>query len=130
MSVFAAKPVPSGMTVIATPVQPDRDSSSSSGSLLQQLSPGICLSKEKIKFNPDATPFVPKQREGKDHEAEDEEETSKELMAASSSTDEASSGGQPGRKTPCFMYWSAECPEGALIPLRQPQPPVYFEPVK
>ena len=63
-------------------------------------------------------------------EAEDEEETSKELMAASSSTDEASSGGQPGRKTPCFMYWSAECPEGALIPLRQPQPPVYFEPVK
>jgi len=29
---------------------------------------------------------------------------------------------------PMVMMWSAEFPEGRLVPLRQPAPPVYFQP--
>ena len=31
---------------------------------------------------------------------------------------------------PMVMMWSAEYPEGRLVPLRQPAPPVYFQPKK
>ena len=141
VSVFTAKPVPSGMTVIATPAQPNGRAEASS-SILQQLSPGTAaaIKQKEIRFNPEATPFVPKQLDGKDQHqgneeaaaaaAEEQEDDAPKEMMPASDTSIATTPQQGGKKTPCFMYWSTHCPEGALIPLRQPQPPVYFESVK
>ncbi len=92
MGVFAAKPVPRGMTVIATPTN---------------HRPALVPSTAATPINPDAAPFVPR-----------------------TTTPAAAVNALPmkNKAAPCFMYWSSECPEGKLVPMRQPQPPVYFQP--
>ncbi len=144
MQIFTAEPVPRGMTVIATPalntpvvppapvpapvqsipplgvpvmVPPQLVPQQQPTLLPPQLPPPPpsppphqaapqCVSPSLPPFNPDAAPFVPR--------------------GLPSPTQVH---GPNNRKTsgPCFMYWSAwSCPEGRLVPLRQPLPPVYF----
>lgn len=103
VSVFTAKPVPQGMTVIATPLRIGNNQTPNNSS---------SMSKSRSQFNPNAAPFVP----------------SKALQSVTDVKDDTSEDpNQQGKRGPCFMYWSSEYPEGKLLPFRQPQPPVYFQ---
>ncbi len=142
--VFTARPVPAGMTVIATPAR-------------------LPLSPEQYPFNPNAMPFIPKTVEQPkasaqtplsmtdEAPAEDsappavvtsaphidtaEQDLARTPFQSSQSTLLRSASGPPPspipptspQQTPCFMYWSAKFPEGRMVPMRQPQPPVYFQ---
>lgn len=132
------------MTVIATPAHPSFPSAtpsslSSTPSPSPSSSPGLLplplpqpqpQRPPASQFNPDAAPFVPRLP----HTIEP---TSMNSLLTGNSNGQGSPGSpgcspgyatKPGgkRMTPCFMYWSSTCPEGRLVPLRQPQPPVYF----
>lgn len=45
----------------------------------------------------------------------------------SSHTEKMSSGPEKSMTNPMVMMWNADYPEGRLVPLRQPAPPVYFQ---
>ncbi|XP_059098942.1 uncharacterized protein LOC131893040 [Tigriopus californicus] len=139
--VFAARPIPPGMTVIATPSPspptPTTASSTDNHStrafpepITLTSSPASQDRLHSTKFNPNALPFVPKTIETEETvntqsgEAYISQDTRSVIKGSESESDPA----DPGRRTPCFMYWSSHCPEGTLVPLRQPDPPVYFQP--
>ena len=129
MHVFTARPIPAGMTVIATPAR-------------------LAFNPDQYPFNPNATPFVPKtndqplvQKVVSAVQQEENPEDKENLRPASAFPSEAPIGKEsmllkPASSSPpsthqptcpCFMYWSAKFPEGRMVPMRQPQPPVYFQ---
>lgn len=119
LPVFTAKPVPGGVTVIATPKLPP-------GAQAHQIqvpptapgagagSPPQSPVPAAFNPNPNAAPFYPESAEGS--------------PTSSSSPSPPPPSSSSASAQPHFMYWSAAHPEGTLIPLRQPQPPVYFAP--
>ena len=148
--VFTAQPIPNGMTVIATPradtpsSSPPSAASNENAAVRTPLASSLGQQAQKPSnngFNPDAAPFVPKSlsvqvdANGNDVttvntsisvEKEDEKrEEEEEGTAVSRFAPTQSDSGQ--KRVPWVMYWSTNCPEGTLMPLRQPQPPVYFE---
>lgn len=144
--VFSARPIPPGMTVIATPSQSPPDSTSSSStdnhhhlsrafpeSITLTSSPPTLNQVSSTKFNPNALPFIPKTIETDlnvkipDETLRNKENDTKSSQNPRSRPIGSETESEPGRRTPCFMYWSSNCPEGTLVPLRQPDPPVYFQ---
>ncbi len=149
VNYFSARPVPKGMTVIAAPIMQYASAAYPAGgapsakqvSMLQTFtarsahspaspsappifsdapspspSPSVpstpsCPSptpSASSGFNPNAAPFFPK--------------SESKIGNMGATTDVK----LKTKRTPCFMYWSSQHPEGTLIPFRQPQPPVYF----
>jgi hypothetical protein len=108
VQVFTARPVPAGMTVIATPARPGG----------------------QYQFNPQASPFIPKDPEPAEAEKQEDREchtpSSINTAAEQVSPSCPPSPGTSPQQTPCFMYWSAKFPQGRMVPMRQPVPPVYF----
>lgn len=139
--VFTARPIPTGMTVIATPLRPaaaatnnnNNDSNAATENNLNPTPPPpttIKIAQEDITQPPPPLHKIGGGGGGDEHAAA-------AAVAAiagriSPNVDSAPPSPSPppqkeGKpKTPCFMYWSARFPEGRMVPLRQPQPPVYF----
>lgn len=132
--VFTARPIPTGMTVIATPLRPNATAAAD-----HNLNPVPKQHFEQIAQNNTQLPPPPLQRMG--DEAPNAATTAGRISPnlvppptpsaftpppppPSQSPSPPLKEGKP--KTPCFMYWSDKFPEGRMVPLRQPQPPVYF----
>lgn len=130
--VFTARPIPTGMTVIATPLRPNTSTASVSNN---NVATEINANPPNKIAQEDNTQPPPLQKIGSDDHAAavagrispNGVDIASPASAAPPSPCPPSPPLKEGKpKTPCFMYWSARFPEGRMVPLRQPQPPVYF----
>ena len=109
-----ARPIPPGVTVIAKPCPGYPAIPLPPQQTLVTPASTTTSSSNNVKFNPDAKPFIPAAN-----------------CVQTPETPPGSTQSQPANKSknkPMVMVWNATCPEGRLVPVRQPAPPVYFHP--
>ena len=98
-NIIIARPIPAGYTLIAKPM------------IGAPPAHPLLICHEALR-QVDASKMSFQKRRG-DHS---HDEASKEEGVAPNSTG------------PLVMMWTSKHPEGKLVPLRQPEPPVYFQP--
>ena len=98
-NILIARPIPAGYTLIAKPM------------IGAPPAHPLLICHEALR-QVDASKMSFQKRRG-DHS---HDEASKEEGAA------------PNSAGPLVMMWTSKHPEGKLVPLRQPEPPVYFQP--